>query len=1293
MMRKDKMNLGRSVQRVAVATVASLVSLSAFGQATVDPTTQPFRTLAPYVLKNSNLEPRVDNPSGGTRAYRPWFENGAWTGDLIEYEILSTGQRLPRDDIGRYPRDGADWRGTSSLWTARYSFPDFLPYDPNDSTWECVEENALYYQERNIFTIRNTNIKTPFLWDQLTPAQRLVLDQSTAADETQDALSYASSILRYVRGDRSLERCKDDGQFRWRFSLLGSIVNSRPVYVPAGAGDGVVIVGANDGMLHGFSATDGSELFAYIPSLILDRVGLQREPATRPRYLMDGELRHRDIGAVGAEQHIVTGGLGAGGKGLFVLDVTDPVDPALITEIAGTNADFVGGATDNRIGYIHGRPTIARLPNGDGSRWYVVSGNGYASTNGRAWLVLIPLDGAPTPVFIETDSTTNNGLSAPSLVDATGNGIVDYAYAGDLQGNLWRFDFSDNSATRIFSAGPTQPIVVEPDIARHPVTDDGFMVFFGTGSLLSAADVDVTSAQSAYGIWDRPLNTAHNSRLPIDASSADNGLVQQTLKTADVTWEIAAGSCGETLGTQATTTTRFIDDQLPLSWSGASHSLGWRVDLPRAGERIIGHPQVRADRIQFITTNPLDMANPPDRADFLTDAAYQAELNRSGSWMLQLDLATGGNALRARALFDLNKDCTLSVADGAPDGATAFDGTAIPVGQYPVGVNLGPYNIAQPAFARVRFDPSVGSVVDGVYINALYLPPQDPPNNVIHGPLDVTTDSPGGPTHAPTPEPVKSPFALRLFPEASGPTKSYLRADGLGHGVDGHSMGYNKHHGVDYVDFFHLEPRRGQTRLDVGAMYNDGGTYRPIVLDPSTSTGLRTSEQELNRVEEVGVGDDQRFIIVLANADLSRGNEIRIGDRTWPVYEYQTMMMQHLRKTEVQMMADLAADNLVFTLRGGFNPICPSSLGPDPEDCENRLRITPIERIGSLDATMGTLPGCVNNTDRYEADLINNAPYTTRKRRHTGGSRNDIGNWELILDNSGNLNAGYTLEDLYADGDDTVRDNPHATPYPPPTGNNILRELGYRWRNGALTVQLLAVNADNSRAFEIQDSDDLPRPNDGVAAIEGIDIGWGGAYAKAFNDDDGPVVPINDPPDRFVGNSGLLYELSMFWHWGDMARFQSSGTGSPVVPVCYGTRTYNPSLAREVEWFTPGSYQQLTADFVGTAEREALQDEYATLVAQIAAGTGDLEAAVLRLQEIISSSPNIAEYHRLRHYVPNSKQLNENHLIRIDRGDWSIDVSEDGTPVEVIDVERDLLPSLGPNYQPGRRSWIDLMPE
>jgi Tfp pilus tip-associated adhesin PilY1 len=641
---------------------AALLPGTLLAQATVDPNTEPYLTLAPYVLKSSNLEPRIDNPQGGTRAYRPWFENGSWTGDLIEYEITSDGVRLIRSDVGRFPREGADWRGTGSLWSARYRFPDYQAYDQAeefDPNWECTEEDANYWREppgggRPLFTMSAGN-QVAFLWNSLSAAQRQALDAGTAADAALATDPYASPILNFVRGDRSNERCKEGGTFRWRFSVLGAIVNSTPVYVPAGA-DGLVMVGANDGMLHGFNAADGSAVFGYVPSMLMSKLGRLRISPYQPTHFVDGSLRARNIGTNSAPRHIVAGGLGAGGKGLFVLDVTDPAAPQVLTELAGSGASPVGDIVDARIGHIHGRPTIAELREGSNARrWYVVAGNGYLSDAGRARLVLVPVDGG-TPVFIDTlDNTPGNGLSAPALLDANGDGVADFAYAGDLRGNLWRFNLNTRDVSLLFSAGPAKPITVEPDIGTHPDTQVGFIIYFGTGSLLSAADSENTAQQTVYGIWDRGTG----------ATVSVDRLVTQTLTSATLEWPVAADDFCAASGPDAApnqATVRFITNQQQPVWSGSSANLGWQVNLPRAGERLIGRPQIRAERIQFITTNPYDMV---DEA--------RASAPTGGSWIVQLDLASGGNAKVAVPLFDLNKNCALDPADGAP-AATVVDG-------------------------------------------------------------------------------------------------------------------------------------------------------------------------------------------------------------------------------------------------------------------------------------------------------------------------------------------------------------------------------------------------------------------------------------------------------------------------------------------------------------------------------------------------------------------------------------------------------------------------------------------
>jgi hypothetical protein len=1225
------------VRKLLIALSAATLTTVVHGQATVEPATEPFMTLAPYVLKSTNLEPRIGNEDGGTRAYRPWFESGSWTGDLIEYEVTVDGVRLVRGDIGQYPRDGADWRGTQALWSARYSFPDYEAYDQAqelDPAWECTEENANYWKQRNIFTV-SAGTRVSFLWNQLSAVQRQTLDAVTAANSLLESEPYASPILNFVRGDRSNERCKQDGNYRWRFSVLGAIVNSMPVYVPAGT-DGLVVVGANDGMLHGFSASDGAEVFAYVPSMLLGKVGVLRISPYQPTHFVDGELRHRDIGTTANPQHIVAGGLGAGGKGLFVLDVTLPANPSVIRELSGTNAGFVGGLYDSRIGHVRGRPTIARVADGTpGGRWHAIAGNGYGSDTGTAQLVLIPVDGG-APEFIATDATANNGLSAPSLVDATGNGIVDYAYAGDLQGNLWRFDMNAKTATKLFAAGASKPITIEPDIGIHPDTQQGFMVYFGTGSLLSGADAQNTSTQTIYGIWDRGIGE----------TVAESRLITQTLVADTVTWPVPQDDqnfCASVDIADSATTVRFVADQQAPVWTGADANLGWRVHLPRAGERLIGRAQIRAGRVQFVTTNPYDMSDP-----------NRAIAEGAGSWILQLDLATGGNAKMPVSLFDLNKNCMLDDGDGAPQALT-IGGTTVAAGTYPIGVNLGAFHIAQPSFARVRFNHVLQSVVDGVYINALQLPLIDPPVEPSHGPIDVMTDSPQGPAHPgpasePWREPWKEPFGTEQFPEASGPTKPFVRHDGLGHRVDGHSANYNYHHGVNYVDLFDLEPRRDQFRLDIGSVYRESSTSYPRLI-----TEQPISRRELNRVTEVGVPDSQRFIVVVANADLSRENEIQIGCRTWSVYEYQTIMMRALRKNPVDMMADLTSQGLVFTL----DDIRPGGV---PAACGggrvSTLRITPTERVGTLDATVATLPGCVNNTDHYAGSPPN--AHLTRKTQ---------------LNADGTFKTPTTTNhplSLYAN-------QAHVTPN---------REgSGYRWRNGALTVQLLAVNADGTPGFVLQPELQLPRGS----GIEGEDRGWGGAYALGFTLSGSTVVPINDgssPPLASALTNGMLFELSMFWHWGDMTRFQQQGVGSPVTAFCYGASgNVAPSLMYETDWFTPGAYQSLTEGFT-----EALQQEYLRLLQDLQSNNPEIvEAALIALAEMFEANPDIAVYHRLRHYVPNSRQLQEHHLIGLDSGGLGSE-ADDGTPAQVIDIERDLLPSLGPNYRPGRRSWIDLEP-
>jgi hypothetical protein len=1118
-MKTDVHFLKRHVVHCIALLLGILPVAAAMAQAVVDPATHPMRTIAPYVLEDDNLA------NGGTFAYRPWFENGAFQGDIIQYTITQDGVRTTDVPVGENPPEN----GVEN-WSARAVFRERGADNPAGSYWQ---QGAWTDSRRNIITYRN-GATVPFLWSQLNDAQKEAVDPIAFAAGATESL-----ILNFVRGDRSNERDQPTGTFRLRYSVLGDIIHSRPAII-----NDMVVVGANDGMLHAFDTETGAEVFAYAPSMVFGKLSALTATPYEHVYFVDGELR---AATLPDGTKLVTGGLGAGGKGFFVLDVTDRANPRVLLEIGPDHAQL-----GDDIGHIHGRPTIARLQDG---HWYVVTGNGYASANGDSRLILLPLgEGGTLRNWVA--AAGGRGLSAPALVDNNGNGRADYVYAGNLRGSLWRFDLAANdgagTVVRLFTAGDSKPITVEPDVTRH-LSGSGLIVYVGTGSLLSAQDATNTATQTVYGIWDR---------FDCQTLSADGCVPANRLLTQDLVTETHAWTVGE--GQTEEREVRIDSTGNTPNWSGDNAHLGWQVDLPRSGERQIGRPQIRSARLQFVTTNP----TVPGGGE---------------SWMMQLDMSSGGTA--DRPLFDFDRSGYLDDGDAIPTGDYA--------GEHPVGRNLGPGNISQPAIARLN----VGT--DALYINGILLPQAG--GTIFAGDVDVHTDSPAGPMMVPG-DGYPDPDDMNRF----------LDADGIGNRTDAHHHAYDKVHNVLYVDFLDeapvdMEPRRGELSLMIG-------------------TAPYTVERELNRVTEVvGLDVDDKFIITLTNADLSKGTEIQIGCRVWESYEYQQMITHQLvtlNRTPAQLV-DEAGRSLVFTLNGIFN---------DAGCVTPRLRINITDRVGRDGVLHGTLPGCVNNTHDYLGNP---------KRRPNG---------ELITDRN----------DLYAV-------DPHVT------GNR--EGGGYRWRNGALTMQLLAVNSDNSAAYTLQSTDLLP-----TARNAGASVGAGGVYAQGFVIDNSSnkktVVPSYGPD-----NSGLLYESSIFWHWGDMWDLQQSG----FEPVCYGQANYGAVLRNETAGINFGQY----LDLISFENAEALIAEYGELLEKLFQAINAMDEAAIAeaLQELhvlLDANPELAEYHRYRGYAPGL--VPEHHLLDIDR------VSEDGTPVEVEDVTEDLRPAQGPNFRPGRRSWMDIVP-
>ena len=601
--------------------------------------------------------------STDTRIFQARFSSGEWSGQL---------RAIPIDPDGNLG---------SLLWDAG----ELLKTQTAFGGWGT---------NRPIITSDGTT-GVPFRWANLSGAQQAALNKN--ATGTFDG--FGSQRVDYLRGDTDNENVLP---YNFRFRLddfkLGDIIHSAPVFVGAppflysdtiesvpystfranqNTRIPMVYVGANDGMLHGFDAETGEERIAFVPSKVYPTLNALTDPAYLHQYYVDGSPTAGDAFYNGAWHTVIVGTLRSGGQGIFALDITDP---STFSEADAVNTVMwqFSDADDTDMGYTFGEATIAKMQNG---QWVAIVGNGYNNTEndgnqsflGEAVLYIIDIETGTLIKKISTqhgmaqsfDGTTPNGLTSPAAVDVDGDFIADLIYAGDLQGNMWKFDVQDSNPNNwdvASAAGPTpkplfiakdasnvpQPITVRPQVSQHPDGEGGFMVFFGTGQYMETGDNSSTPPQqvhSFYGIWDQKGIASGNH-----TTVANTELRVQTIGTTTFSGQIV----------------RTISDNPIDIWGpGTGEFMGWRVDLPLTAEKVVSNPLLRTERVIFSTLVPSDQ--PCDVG--------------GTSWLMELNFQNGGPP--DFSVFDLNDDGIFNDNDKA-------------TGQVVVGIDPGLGIMPQP---------------------------------------------------------------------------------------------------------------------------------------------------------------------------------------------------------------------------------------------------------------------------------------------------------------------------------------------------------------------------------------------------------------------------------------------------------------------------------------------------------------------------------------------------------------------------------------------------------------------
>lgn len=534
-------------------------------------------------------------------------------------------------------------------------------------------------------TILSSNGTSGIFFQDLTSAQKALLNSNSTT---------ATNIINYIRGDTS-HNAAHGGTFRIRNSKLGDIVHSAPVYFKD-----VIYIGANDGMLHAFDANSGDEIFAYVPNLVIDHLATLSDMGYSHRYYVDNTPYVADLGS----SDVLVCGLGKGGKGYFCLDVTNPN-----TESPSNVKWEYSAASDNDLGYTFSQAIIGKT---NAAGYVVIFGNGYDSVNQHAVLYVLNVDTGQVIKKIDTGVGTCNGLSTPALVDVDANGVIDYVYAGDLKGNMWKFDFRGasvgsstdpldgwkvafNSGTPqpLFTAqnasGQAQPITTSPEVMPDCANQDatGMMVMFGTGQYLGGSDFNVLNVQSIYGIRD--WQPEWEKIQPSVAPSAYLG----TFTTGRQLSNMVAHSWNATLLQQTATaysTTWLVFTNTAINYynpkTGIGSHMGWYFNLPYTRERITQDTQVRAGVLIAVSSIP-----------------SQSPCTAGGNSVIyQLDACSGGRTKNSQ--FDVNGDLTVNASDVINIGSGV---TAPPSGQWVNKVLFAPIELG----GMLYFNDSTGNIV------------------------------------------------------------------------------------------------------------------------------------------------------------------------------------------------------------------------------------------------------------------------------------------------------------------------------------------------------------------------------------------------------------------------------------------------------------------------------------------------------------------------------------------------------------------------------------------------------
>lgn len=562
--------------------------------------------------------------TAGTKAYTPGFDSSNWTGNMFSRPVNRDGSF---DDV--------EWDMACSLTGGMC-----------EATGETVAKQSV----RRIYTYNSQSETTVNFDDTLGGYPLTVFTENSEELRTRLGVT-TGELIDYISGDQD-EEIQNNGVLRNRENVLSDIVHSSPRiqrgpssgfddnYWPdpspekAAADNGsgfeqyqsnnlnrtnMLYVGSNGGMLHAINIDEGNpaalgkEQWGFIPSKALENVHRLPDPQYQHWSYVDNSGIIGDAFFNSSWKTVYISGMRYGGQAYFALDVTNPDNTAPDVLWEFTDKD------DADMGFSYGKASIARIQStGD---WVAFIPNGYNSSqkdfpslpdsdpknnigDGSAVLYVVRLRDGQLLAKLDTNVGTPaipNGMAPAMPVvsrfygdttypDRNEHG-ADFAYAGDLYGNVWRFDltssnYSDwedsSSIHKVVAAQgvKAQPITTQVRVLDFPLNDKNNtrdnMVYFGTGKYIETSDrsINLLDDQYVVGLLD---GLARTDTIQIN----DGNIIEQTLTTN--------GSI------------RNFDSPNDVDYSDPDVR-GWKVELTELGERVANPIALFSDLFLLVTS-------------------------------------------------------------------------------------------------------------------------------------------------------------------------------------------------------------------------------------------------------------------------------------------------------------------------------------------------------------------------------------------------------------------------------------------------------------------------------------------------------------------------------------------------------------------------------------------------------------------------------------------------------------------------------------------------------------------